>query len=94
LLALLPGLASNRLVHGRWLDVLVAHSPPLGIHNGPDHPHTGFRAFLDLMRVCKPRYLLHGHQHRNYSSGPGETRFDKTLVINVHPYRVLDIEME
>jgi len=94
LLALLPGLACNRLVHGRWLDVLVAHSPPLGIHNGPDHAHTGFRAFLDLMRVCKPRYLLHGHQHRNYGSGPGETHFGKTMVINVHPYRVLDIEME
>ena len=92
-LGLLPGLALNRLTHGRWLDVLVAHSPPLGIHNGSDHPHTGFRALLDLMRFFKPRYLLHGHQHRNYAPGPGETRLGETLVINVHPYRVLDIEM-
>lgn len=92
-LGLLPGLALNRLTHGRWLDVLVAHSPPLGIHNGSDHPHTGFRALLDLMRFFKPRYLLHGHQHRNYAPGPCETRLGETLVINVHPYRVLDIEM-
>jgi len=26
----------NRLTHGSWWDVLVAHSPPLGIHNGLD----------------------------------------------------------
>ena len=27
-LALLPGLARNHLMYGRWLDVLIAHSPP------------------------------------------------------------------
>ena len=89
---LVPGLLLNRLTHGRWLDVLVAHSPPLGIHNGLDHAHTGFYAFLGLMRAFKPRYLLHGHQHRNYSPGPGETRYGETLVVNVHPYRVMEIE--
>jgi hypothetical protein len=90
---LMPGLLLNRLRHGRWLDVLIAHSPPYGIHNGPDLPHTGFYAFLTLMRAFKPRYLLHGHQHRNYSAGPYESQYGPTLVINVHPYRVLDIEV-
>ncbi len=90
---LLPGLLRNRLMYGRWLDILIAHSPPLGIHNGPDHAHTGFRVLCTLMRTFKPLYLLHGHQHRNYSPGPGETRYGVTTIVNVHPYRVLDVEV-
>ena len=91
-LALLPGLTRNRLVRGRWLDVLIAHSPPLGIHDMSTSAHTGFRAFLGLMRTFRPRYLLHGHRHKNYAPGPAETHFGATIVVNVDPYRVLEIE--
>jgi Icc-related predicted phosphoesterase len=91
-LALLPKLARNRLVRGRWLDVLIAHSPPRGIHDMPTAAHTGFQVFLDLMRIFRPRYLLHGHRHQNYAAGPAETLCGATMVINVHPYRVLEIE--
>ena len=91
-LALLPGLARNRLTRGRWLDVLIAHSPPLGVNDMPTPAHTGFRAFLGLMRIFRPRYLLHGHRHKNYAPGPTETLCGTTMVINVHPYRVLEIE--
>jgi hypothetical protein len=45
------------------------------------------------MRTFRPRYLLHGHRHKNYGSGPTETYFGQTMVINVHPYRVLEIEV-
>jgi Icc-related predicted phosphoesterase len=93
-LALLPGLVLNRLMHGRWLDILIAHSPPLGIHDMPTPAHTGFRVFLDLMRIFQPRYLLHGHRHRNYGPGPTETHFGQTMVVNVHPYQVLEVEMD
>jgi Icc-related predicted phosphoesterase len=92
-LVLLPGLAANRLTHGRWLDVLIAHSPPLGIHDMPTAAHTGFRAFLNLMRIFRPRYLLHGHRHQNYAPGVIETHWGATTVINVHPFRVLDLEV-
>ena len=92
-LVLLPGLAANRLMRGRWLDVLIAHSPPLGIHDMPTAAHTGFHAFLNLMRIFRPRYLLHGHRHQNYAPGATETRWGATTVINVHPFRVLDIEV-
>ena len=92
-LALWPGLVRNRLMYGRWLDVLIAHSPPLGIHDIPTPAHTGFRVFLNLMRVLRPRYLLHGHRHKNYAPGETETQWGATTVINVHPYRVLEIEV-
>ena len=29
-------LAMNRLRHGRYLDILISHSPPFGIHDGED----------------------------------------------------------
>jgi len=84
-------LMTNRLRYGRWLDILVAHSPPLGVGDGPDAAHVGFRAFNSLIRRFKPRYLLHGHQHVYRGPRPG-TQVGSTKVLNVYPYRVLDWE--
>jgi Icc-related predicted phosphoesterase len=91
--ALAPRLVLNRLRHGRYLDILLTHAPPLGIHNGPDFPHRGFRAFLTLMDYFRPRYLIHGHIHRSYSfSTVTETRYKDTLVLNTAGYRLLTID--
>ncbi len=51
---LAPALMRNRMRTGRYLDVLMAHSPPAGIHDKPDLPHQGFTSFLALMRWFKP----------------------------------------
>jgi Icc-related predicted phosphoesterase len=91
-MSLLPDLLWNRMRHGRWLDMLIAHSPPLGIHDMPTAAHTGFRAFVSLLRAFTPRYMLHGHRHKNYGAGPTETLYGKTRVLNVHPYRVIEID--
>ncbi|MDP3047030.1 MAG: hypothetical protein Q8O07_06075 [Chloroflexota bacterium] len=45
-----------------------------------------------MMDVFRPRYLLHGHQHRNYGPGPYETMYGRTQVINVHPYRIIEVD--
>ncbi len=92
--SLAPRLVLNRLRCGRYLDVLVTHAPPAGIHDGPDLPHQGFNAFRTLMRRFKPRYLLHGHKHVYTPDQQTETRFGRTTVINVYPFRVLDIEVQ
>jgi Icc-related predicted phosphoesterase len=86
-------LAFNVLRYGRALDVLVTHAPPLGIHDGPDAPHLGFRSFRALLRAFRPRYHLHGHKHVYRADQPVETRFGATTVVNVYPFRVLDIEV-
>ena len=86
-----PGLALNRLRHGRFLDILVTHAPPYGIHDGDDLAHTGFKPFLPFMRLFRPRYLLHGHVHNYNPLAVSETRYYDTFVINVYPYRVIDI---
>lgn len=92
-LALAPRLLLNRLRYGRYLDVLLTHAPPLGIHNGPDLPHRGFAAFIRLMDWFAPRYLIHGHIHRSYGfSAVTETRYRGTTVLNTAGYRLLTIE--
>ncbi|MBU6333112.1 MAG: metallophosphoesterase [Chloroflexi bacterium] len=92
LLRLAPALMLNRARYGRYLDVLLTHAPPHGIHNGPDRPHAGFRAFRWFMRRFEPRYLIHGHIHRSYGFSPVfETRLGPTQVINTAGHRVIDI---
>jgi Icc-related predicted phosphoesterase len=88
---LMPSLLYNRIRYGRWLDVLVTHSPPLGIHDQPDRAHIGFRAFLPFMRWFKPRYLLHGHIHLYRGNEVTRTAYHATTVVNVYPFKLLDL---
>ena len=92
ILTLTPHLLSNYLVFGRHLDILVTHSPPFGIHDAADLPHTGFKSFLTLMRYFRPRYVLHGHTHIYRRDAITRTVYDYTTVLNVYPYRVIEWE--
>ncbi|HMP42489.1 MAG TPA: metallophosphoesterase, partial [Roseiflexaceae bacterium] len=90
LLALMPHLFFNRLRYGRYLDILLTHSPPYGIHNGPDRPHQGFRSFLTFMHRFRPTFLIHGHIHHSYGfSQATETRYCDTMVLNTAGHRLL-----
>ncbi len=90
---LAPRLLFNRRRHGRYVDILLTHAPPLDIHNGPDRPHRGFQAFRLFMDRFRPRYLIHGHIHRSYGfSAVTETAYKQTLVINTAGYRRLTVE--
>ncbi len=86
---IMPALLMNRVLRGRYLDILITHSPPFGIHDGEDLPHRGFKALLGLMARFRPRYLLHGHKHI-YGLEPSRTRYRDTEVINVYPFRVIE----
>lgn len=88
---LTPQLMWHRMRYGRALDILVAHSPPAGIHDGPDHAHRGFESFLWLMRTYKPRYLLHGHKHVYRHDEVTVTQYAETTVVNVYPWRIIDV---
>ena len=88
---LFPQLLVNRARYGRWLDVLVAHSPPRGIHDQEDRAHQGFKSFLPFMRWFKPRFLLHGHIHLYRRDVVTQTRYFNTEVINIIPFKILDL---
>jgi len=93
ILRMAPRLLLNKVRYGRYLDVLVTHSPPYGIHDRSDLPHTGFKAFLTFMRFFRPRYLFHGHVHLYNPNVVRETRYEDTFVVNVYPYKVIDIPL-
>jgi Icc-related predicted phosphoesterase len=88
-LRLAPALLINRMFRGRYLDILITHSPPFGIHDGRDLPHQGFKVFRGFMSHFRPRYLLHGHKHV-YGPEPTRTHYENTEVINVYPARVIE----
>jgi len=89
---MLPRLLLNRIQYGRFMDILITHSPPFGIHDNDTEAHTGLKAINWLIQIAKPRYHLHGHTHfyRNNLETP-ETNHKGTRIINVHPYKVLDV---
>jgi len=88
---MVPRLIYNQLTKGRALDVLITHSPPLNIHNGSDHVHTGFASFLWLMRIFKPSHLIHGHRHVYRPDERTETWYRRTLVSNIYPYKIMEV---
>jgi predicted phosphodiesterase len=92
ILKLIPGLLFNRIFRGRFLDILLTHAPPQGIHDKPDKCHWGFKGFLWFMRVFKPKYLIHGHVHLYDLSEVRTTRYHDTLVINAYSHYVIDTE--
>jgi Icc-related predicted phosphoesterase len=90
IIKLLPGLLFNRLFRGRFLDILLTHAPPQGIHDKEDRCHWGFKAFLTFMRIFKPKYLVHGHIHLYDLSDIRVTTYQDTVVINAYSHFIID----
>jgi Icc-related predicted phosphoesterase len=89
---LLPRLLLNKIRHGRALDILITHSPPFGIHDDDTQAHRGLRAINWLLQIARPGYHFHGHTHfqrRNIS--PSETHHGPTKIVNIYPYKVIEI---
>ncbi|MBT3321546.1 MAG: metallophosphoesterase [Anaerolineae bacterium] len=92
ILKLIPALLLNRIRYGRALDILITHSPPFGIHDNDSQAHQGLKAINLLIRCAKPVYHFHGHTHfyrQNLESAT--TEFDGTQIMNIHPYKIIEI---
>lgn len=89
---MIPQLIFNRLVRGRYVDILLTHAPPLGLGDGVDLPHKGFSSFLLFMKWFKPRYLLHGHVHLVDFNANRVHPFKRTKVINIFKNYLLEDE--
>lgn len=90
---LIPWLMLNKVRYGRCLDVLITHASPKGVHDKPDRCHTGFDAFNWFISTFKPRYHLHGHIHLYDRRAETVTRVGATDVINVYPFRELEVSV-
>jgi Icc-related predicted phosphoesterase len=94
IIRLIPGILWNRVVYGRYLDFFVTHAPPWGIHDGPDYPHIGIKAFRWLIQTFEPKYHFHGHIHVYKPDIITNSQYRKTKVINTYGYKVTDLELD
>jgi uncharacterized protein len=94
LLKLYPALLSEKMQKGRYLDVMVTHAPPKGIHDGTDVAHRGFASLLGFIERFEPTLLLHGHTHRYDPMKPTRTKHGRTEIINVYGHALLDLVRE
>ena len=91
---LVPKLIFNKIFRGRYLDILLTHASPRGIHDKEDPCHIGFKSFKWFMRKFSPKYLLHGHIHLYNINEKRITDYYNTRVINVYDHYILDFERE
>jgi len=88
-----PGMLWRRRRNGYGVDILVTHSPPLGIHDAEDKPHRGFRAMRWAIQWYRPRFLIHGHIDVNDRRKTIETQVGATTVLNINPVKLLTVEV-
>jgi Icc-related predicted phosphoesterase len=91
IIKLIPRLLWNRIFHNRYLDILLTHAPPKGIHDRNDKCHWGFKIFLWFMDIFKPKYLVHGHIHLYDLSDVRSTKWKNTTVINAYSHYIINL---
>ena len=87
-----PRLLFNKLFHGRFIDILVTHSPPYGIGDKDDLPHQGFKAYVWFLKTFKPKLHFHGHIHLYDINEKWMQTFEQTRIINAYGIRIMNVE--
>lgn len=81
-----------QLWKNKGFDILLTHAPARGVNDLDDLPHRGFESFNSLMDSYQPKYMIHGHIHRNYGIKiPQITQVGNTMVVNAFEYCKLEI---
>lgn len=88
---LYPSLLQKKVRTGRFLDLLVTHTPPRGIHDYSDTAHKGFESLLGFVEHFRPSLLLHGHSHRYDPTMATYTRLGETDIVNVFGHNILEL---
>ena len=89
---LIPKLILRKIFYGRYLDILLTHAPPAGIHDLPDRCHTGFKIFLWFMKHFKPKFLIHGHVHLYDRNAERASEYLDTCVVNAYNHYLINWE--
>ena len=81
-----------KIIRNKGFDVLVSHAPMYEF--GDKHiSHRGFQCFKGLIDKYQPKYMIHGHIHRNYGFKiPQVYQYENTTVINAFEYYKLDYD--
>jgi Icc-related predicted phosphoesterase len=86
-----PRLYYNKIFKKKYIDILVTHAPPLGIHDGEDLCHRGFKCFNSFIKRFRPKYLVHGHIHYYGPDYEWMTGVNGTKVVNAYGFQILEV---
>jgi len=81
----------NRIRYGRYLDILITHAPPRGIHDAEDVPHQGFASYLWLLRRARPCSCCTVTKHVYGANSAADTDYGQTRVVNTYGYRIIEL---
>jgi hypothetical protein len=59
-----------------------------------DYAHMGFASFRTLIRLSRPRLMLHGHSHAVKNLDQTESTLYDTPILNVYPHRLLELSAD
>jgi hypothetical protein len=74
-----------------YVDVMLAHSPPKGIHDEDDPAHQGLQALREYVERVHPKYFLHGHTY--VSTATQEDMLGTTKVVHVYADQILNLDL-
>lgn len=81
-----------KLWRSKGFDILLTHAPAYRLGDTAHVSHQGFSGFRDLMDKYEPKYMIHGHVHREYSSDfVRERMYGKTKIVNADTRYVFEI---
>lgn len=91
---LIPRLLLNKILYGRYLDILVTHAPPNGYYKVEknDLAHYGFKAFNAFIKKYKPKYVVHGHIHLYGLNTRAIFQYKHTKIINAYGYKIIQLK--
>ena len=86
------GRLRKKLLMTGGFDMLVTHAPAAGYGDMDDLPHQGFVCFNTLIEKWQPKYMIHGHVHKEYGHFV-RSRTHKTgcSMINAYDSYVLEV---
>jgi len=74
------------------IDIFVSHAPALGLGDGDDFFHRGFKCFHSILDNAKPKLHIFGHQHLTYGfSCENPIHYKESLLYNAFRYKIIQI---
>ena len=77
---------------GDSIDIFVIHAPCKGYGDLEDLAHQDFEVFNDMLNLYEPKYMLHGHVHKEYGNFKRELEHPSgTKIINAYGHMFIEI---
>lgn len=88
---MIPALLLNKIKYGRYLDILVTHSPPILDEEKEENKQLRFECFTKFINFFKPKYIIHGQVHIYDSQQTRSTKYKNAEIINAYSRHILEL---